>query len=1044
MKNPGFIKLIRTFGIIIIIVLSLLIIGIDIFFSCKDFETQTEKVKNSYVEKQKRKIKDEVLRVVKTIRFEKSLAEKRVKNLLKEMVYVAHSIAESIYIENKGKKNIDEIKKMIVQTLRRVRFANGKSYFFITTLNGVSVLFADKPELEGKNLFNVQGSRHNFVVRKMIEIVKKHDGEGFYEYYWSKPEFKGFNYKKILFVKEFKPFNWFIGTGLYLEDIKENINRELTEKISRIRFGKEGYIFINRFNGDALISNGKVLGGKKKLWEASPKYSDKLKSIFKKELKAAITDSGDYIFYSWIKLSKPNKEAPKVSFIYGIKDLKWIVGAGVYLDDIEKKINAMKNELNIHLQHKVFSMIGITLIVMVFFLWFIEKLTIKLEKDTEAFLADIQRTVEKDEFVDVGKIYFSEFKTLAESINKMLSSKMEIKENLIQSEEKFRKIFEYNLDSMTLSKLNEIGFVNVNHTFTKLTGYSKEEVIGKGALELNLFKNSENRDKVLELLTKYGFFENFEAEFVTKSGETKFGLMSGIVIDIKGESYILTMTRDVSDLRYIQRKLSETEETSEAILRALPDLIFVLDDNYIFKGYYTSNIKNLLKTPDEFMDKTVDEVLPAKLAQLTKKNIDKVLKTREIAVFKYSIEINGKKQFEEARMVPKGKNEVLAIIRDITSEMQAEKERIKISRLETLGIVAGGIAHDFNNILAGLFGNLEMLKMTLSKKEPSYKFLERAYDSMERAKSLTKQLLTFSKGGEPVLDALDLKSLIKDFVKFNLTGSNVKPVFNIAEDLWNIKADKGQISQVIGNLVINAKQAMPDGGNIYVKAENAETEFGEYVRIHIKDEGVGIEQENLDKIFDPFFTTKQEGSGLGLSTVHSIIRKHNGTITVESVVGKGTVFIIMLPAEKNLSGIKNIVDKHESELIFANLKILIMDDESMIREVAKDMLKSLGCFVDEALDGDEAVKKYKKAYDEKTPYDIVIMDLTIPGKKGGKEAVKEILEINENAVVIVASGYSTDPIIANYEEYGFSGRLMKPFKFMELKEEIRKIILRDI
>jgi len=212
------------------------------------------------------------------------------------------------------------------------------------------------------------------------------------------------------------------------------------------------------------------------------------------------------------------------------------VGAGVYLDDIEKKINAMKNELNIHLQHKVFSMIGITLIVMVFFLWFIEKLTIKLEKDTEAFLADIQRTVEKDEFVDVGKIYFSEFKTLAESINKMLSSKMEIKENLIQSEEKFRKIFEYNLDSMTLSKLNEIGFVNVNHTFTKLTGYSKEEVIGKGALELNLFKNSENRDKVLELLTKYGFFENFEAEFVTKSGETKFGLMSGIVIDIKGES----------------------------------------------------------------------------------------------------------------------------------------------------------------------------------------------------------------------------------------------------------------------------------------------------------------------------------------------------------------------------------------------------------------------------------------------------------------------------------------------------------------------------
>ncbi len=422
-------------------------------------------------------------------------------------------------------------------------------------------------------------------------------------------------------------------------------------------------------------------------------------------------------------------------------------------------------------------------------------------------------------------------------------------------------------------------------------------------------------------------------------------------------------------------------------------------------------------------------------------------------VLPYEISRPDGKVFELIKGVLREKEEDfsrLVIVRDITREKKIEKEMAKIEKLESLGLLAGGIAHDFNNLLSGIFGNIELAKIKLSPDHPSLGHLETAHKEIKRAISLTKQLLAFSKGGEPILEDVNIEKLIQDVTRFHLSGSKVRANFRIQEGIWHIKADKGQISQVISNLIINAVQAMPDGGNIYIDVSNIELSDGsdiplkgKYVKISIKDEGIGIPKRYLDKIFDPYFTTKQKGSGLGLSIVYSIVKRHRGYISVDSELGIGTTFIIYLPAIEKSYKIQS-EDKKKSEDASSKKKrvlkrALIMEDEESVRNTLKEMLRISGYEVDASLDGDEAIRKYVSAKEEGRPYDVVIMDLTIKGGMGGEEAIKKLLSIDPEAKVIVTSGYSDSPILANYKKYGFKGRLLKPFTLQDLKKELLRI-----
>jgi PAS domain S-box-containing protein len=920
-------KIIQLWGIIFLLGIGGSVIVVDIVRSYRDFSFRANQMRAEYTASQKQIVKQEVHRVVEMIYYEKAQSEILTKQKIKSRVYEAHAIAQHIYQKNYTAKSTDEIQKMIIDALKPIRFEQGSGYYFISRTDGVAILFPSKPKLEGVNLLEVQDTHGQYITQDIIKIVKQ-TGEGVYQYHWTKPNAAGNDFKKISFVKELGLYGWFIGAGLYVDDVEGQIKANLLPTISRIRFGKEGYIFVNRLNGDALVSNGKLVSGTKKLWEVFDKNPEKVKSLFKKEHDAALKSEGDYIYYSLIKLTDPTKESPKVSFIYGIPEWEWLVGAGVYLDDVESDIALLQTKLNNQIRAKMVYYIFITMGIIVFFLFLFSRLNRWLNNDFNLFVSFFSRAALSDKPIDREKVQFDELDRMADNANRMLADRRQAEAALKASEERYSAIFHEARDGIVLIEAETDCIADANPQFEKMTGRSLADL---------------QQMKIWDV-TSVGTAERGRAKF-SEINEKQYG--GSIEIEIQK-----------------------------------PDGTLM---------------------PIEFVSKRVD--------------------------------------FQD-------KNLVLAAVRDISERQQVQTAMQKMEKLKSVGTLAGGIAHDFNNILTGVFGNISIAKEMLSIDHPGFKALAEAEKSMNRAIRLTKQLLTFAQGGAPATESISLGGLVEEVVRFDLSGSNVKPVFEHADGLWPAEADKGQIQQVFSNLALNARQAMPDGGHLYITLENADiTEnampdlvAGKYIRIRVTDEGTGIDRKHLDRIFEPYFTTKQTGSGLGLATAHSIIYQHGGCIRVESQLAEGTMFTLYLPASKSqqLPETKQIQAKHTA--IGQTVRILVMDDEEIVCDVAARMLATGGYRVETANGGSQAIEMYRQALEAGKPFDAVIMDLTIPGGIGGQEAVKEILKIHPAARVIVSSGYANDPIIANYDEYGFSGVAAKPYTLHKLLDVIRRVL----
>lgn len=392
---------------------------------------------------------------------------------------------------------------------------------------------------------------------------------------------------------------------------------------------------------------------------------------------------------------------------------------------------------------------------------------------------------------------------------------------------------------------------------------------------------------------------------------------------------------------------------------------------------------------------------------------------------------------------------VVIVLRDVTEKIRIEDERHRAEKLESLGVAAGGIAHDFNNLLTAIIGNLSLALMEAPS--TTRERIEASKKASLRAQDLAQQLLTFAKGGAPVKRTASMRQLVLDTVRFSLSGGNIRSEFSVAEDLWYADVDEGQISQVITNLTVNAVQAMANGGSLYVSGENLLVEPdspatrppnalkpGRYVRIKVRDEGCGMPEEILKKIFDPYFTTKPTGSGLGLATSYSIIRNHGGIIRVESQPGVGTTFIIDLPASDA------VIAQEEAPAAPKPLpkkgKILVLDDEEVICELVASALAPAGFTVTSTYQAEETIRLYREALEAGEPFDLVIMDLTIPGGMGGKEAIQKLREIDPNVKGIVSSGYGMDPIMNRYTDYGFSGVIAKPYDIVQLERVVSEAI----
>jgi PAS domain S-box-containing protein len=509
---------------------------------------------------------------------------------------------------------------------------------------------------------------------------------------------------------------------------------------------------------------------------------------------------------------------------------------------------------------------------------------------------------------------------------------------------------------------------------------------------------------------------------------------------------VIEYIKDISELRLAEEKIRQSEARFRTLAETAGAGIFIVrNSKFVYVNPFFETKSGY--TNEELLTMNFWQVVHPDFQDMVKKRTAERLSGKEVVneyEFKYLrkdgssgwVSVNvGLTEFEEGPAI-------IGTLFDITERKKTEAELFKVRKLESLGVLAGGIAHDFNNILTGIITNLFMAKVKVKSDPDTFQLLAEAEKASFRASKLVKQLLTFSKGGAPVKEAVPIKAMIEDSVGFCLSGSNVNYKLELASGLLDVEADRGQIDQVLNNLIINADQAMPNGGTITVSAENVTVDAqpegvqtvalhpGGYVKVTVKDEGTGIPRESLEKIFDPYFSTKPNGNGLGLTIAYSIIKAHKGMIAVDSVVGKGTTFTFYLPVtqEKKESERKDISTMPTSK---SGPRILIMDDDSAVRSVLTQLLKNAGYIVTCTATGNEAVAAYAAAMKEGAPFMVVVMDLTIPGGMDGKEAVAKVLEIDPSARVVVASGYSNDPIMANFRDYGFCGVIAKPFNIDE-------------
>ncbi len=625
----------------------------------------------------------------------------------------------------------------------------------------------------------------------------------------------------------------------------------------------------------------------------------------------------------------------------------------------------------------------------------------------------------------------------------------EMEEELRASEERYRKIFEQNPLPMLILNTDTFDFISVNDAAVKYYGYSKEEFADMNVSDIRPQEDSRTGSEYLRDIKYDQDFHEGIWGHRKKDGSLVYVDISTMMIDIGGKAARLALCKDITEEIKTKENLLESEAQYRMLVENADASIMIAQDDKI-----------------KYANPISEEVFGYTFKELLKLSFSELIHTddREVVVEHYHRRLSGEEIHPEsfrmldsegkvkwvfltaAKIEWQGEPATLNILRDVSEHKSMEAELHRAQKLESTGILAGGIAHDFNNLLTGIMGNISLAKTLAGDDEKLLGRLAEADKACNRARDLTKQLLTFSKGGSPVVGPESIDGILKDSVDFALSGSNVKPHFNIPQNLWLGEVDPGQIGQVIQNIVINAIQAQPDGGVIEISAENfrAEEESGlpledgNYIKLTFKDTGIGIPPEYIESIFDPYFTTKDEGSGLGLATVYSIVKNHGGQITVFSVVGKGTEFEIYLPASDTEVQFA-FSDLEEVVLQKGHGKVLIMDDEEIIRDIARGMLEHLGYKVETANDGAEAIEKYGNTLNSE-PFDVVILDLTIPGGLGGKEALDRMKELNPDIKAVVSSGYSNDPIMADFEAYGFTDVVAKPYSIDELKVVMNRLL----
>ena len=911
--------------------------GTLVFLEYGRLNQRVDQFQEKVSQRQRQLLRGEVERTITLLENQRQQAAAAARVTLESRVGMARRIFTNLAQEQKNLEQKDRI-ALFFSVLRPLQFPD-RGYFFVTDFNGVSLFNPNRPELEGQSILGLTDSRGLNLAQRFIAIARD-QGQGFQEYSFRKPgENPARDFPKLAFIAKLDPLPVYIGSGLYLDDIEEQLQKQIIENIGFYRFGENGsgYIFIikvhdlnggERFGTMFANANRPDLVGK----IISDKVPDARGKLYRQEFLRGIRERGEcFVEYWYKKFDQPEPE-PKLSFFKFYPAASLIVAAGVYLPEHRHLVESYRRELLENLKYDLISVLVALLLISLLMVLIARWWGRQTGREFDFFRQAFSRAAMDKGKIPEEELNFLEMRVLAHDVNRMLAERNKLDRELQEREELFRNLTETSPTGIFIIQGDK--FVYANHSTSTICGYKNEELMQMAFWQLVHLE-------MRELVKQRGLARQQGAVDLPGTYEFK------IICQDKSEKWLLFAASAI-----------------------------------VYRGR------------------------PAALGNI--------------------IDISDKVAAEMALAEEKAKG---------------ERELEMVRKMEAVGLLAGGIAHDFNNLLTAIYGNLSLAMMHLGRANPEIKRvmknLSAAERSSARARDLTRQLLTFARGGAPVKELLDVTTILKETAEFSLSGSNVRLEFNFAADLFSLEVDRGQFCQVINNLVINADQAMPGGGVLKISAENNEDdEIGKSVVIKVQDEGVGIPAEHLDRIFEPYFSTKQHGSGLGLATIHSIVRRHGGRLTVVSEPGRGSCFEVIFPAD----GRAEERGEERMELLGGNERILVMDDEEVIREVCVDLLEDLGYKVDSVIDGSQMLGAYRQARDEGRPFALVIMDLTVPGGMGGKEAMAALLEIDPRARAIVCSGYSNDPVMADCRAYGFMGTCPKPFQFEVLSRVIREVL----
>lgn len=932
------------FSLFTVILLCVGLIGyVWISYEFRQFHKESSHLKSTFIQSQKALVKNEVDHVVSYIDHQRNQTEKQLKESIQSRVYEAHSIAENLYDFYKDHKEVGDIRAIIREALRPIRFQDGRGYFFVYDMQGNNILLPHSPHLEGKNLWDLKDSKGLYTIRRFVRVIREKN-EGFLTWHWYKPGNTEYMSEKIGFSKYFKPLDWWIGTGEYVADVEADIQAETLEWINKIRFGDEGYIFAYDFDGNTLAHYKQENLGINR-WDHTDPTGRK---VIQELIDIARKPKGGFLTYVATIKPSTNKPSEKLSYVRSIPEWKWMIGAGVYIDDIERLLAIQKSELRARVINHLVLVGGLLIGILIIAIFLARRLSRKTFDNLREFLTFFQRSAIVSTPIDDSRLDLAEFKTLARTANQMVEARNKAVSELRESRERLELALASTEQGLWDWDI-EAGHVIWDKRLVRIMGYDLSEV--RPSVDSWFERvHPKDRKKASESMKAHlkGIAGKHRAEFriQTKSGDWKWILDQGKVIERDENGWALRMVGTCLDIT--ARKEAEVEREA----------------------------------------------------------------------------------------------------------LQEQLNRSK--KMEALGLLAGGVAHDLNNVLSGIVSYPELILMDLPQDSRLRKPMETVQKSGIKAAAIVQDLLTLARRGVVSREVVNLNDIIADYMgspEFETLRAfhpDVDVETDLQDDLNNIEGSAIHLKKTVMNLVSNAAEAHEGPGLIQISIRNKYVDrpiegydtvrTGDFVVLEVKDQGMGISDNDIQHIFEPFYTKKimgRSGTGLGMAVVWGAVQDHNGYIHIESSKtppDQGTTISIYFPATQKTSA-GEAGQANPASYQGSGQTILVVDDVPEQRQIAKEMLEKLNYQVVSAESGEAAI-----AYLAENQVDLVVLDMIMDPGMNGLETYRRILALHPGQKAVIASGYAETNRVREALSLGAGAYIKKPYSLADMGKALSCIL----